>query len=165
MTDLTAFGTIPDTYRHHDRRVIPAEPLVLPGAILKWYYLAPQDESVPPDLDEAARQQITTEASGGHIVPDYGLGFAILHASHPLAYLIVGVWRANQELWQTLYIADREAGTSFVKADPGVTAPTLCVWELAPVWHERQAWIRYLRSARDEAAKRDYLADHLTGLV
>jgi len=22
--------------------------------------------------------------------------------------------------------------------------PTLCVWELVPVWHEQQAWVRFL---------------------
>jgi len=32
--------------------------------------------------------------------------------------------------------------------------PAFCVWELVPVWHEQQAWKRFLESARDEAAAR-----------
>ena len=31
---------------------------------------------------------------------------------------------------------------------------TYCVWELGPIWHERHAWVRYLLSQRNEAAKR-----------
>jgi hypothetical protein len=41
----------------------------------------------------------------------------------------------------------------------GVNLPTLCVWELAPVLREKEAWVRFLRSPRDEAAGRSWLAD------
>ena len=41
--------------------------------------------------------------------------------------------------------------------------PTFCVWELAPVWHEQQAWVRFLKSARDEAAAQAWLADCSAG--
>ena len=36
---------------------------------------------------------------------------------------------------------------------------TYCVWELGPVWHERNAWVRFIKSGRDEVAKRIYLSD------
>ena len=36
--------------------------------------------------------------------------------------------------------------------------PTFCVWELGAVWHEQQAWSRYLRSSRDESAEGDLRA-------
>ncbi len=39
--------------------------------------------------------------------------------------------------------------------------PTFCVWELAPVWHEQQAWVRFLKSARDEAAAQAWLGDSI----
>ena len=41
--------------------------------------------------------------------------------------------------------------------------PTFCVWELAPVWHEKQAWERFLDSARDEVAAETWLEDRYTG--
>lgn len=41
----------------------------------------------------------------------------------------------------------------------------ICVWELGAVLHEHQAWTRYLRSSRDEKAKRAYLNDQFTGSV
>jgi hypothetical protein len=39
------------------------------------------------------------------------------------------------------------------------------VWELGPVWHERNAWVRFLSSARDDAAKQAYLDDRFAGEV
>ena len=42
---------------------------------------------------------------------------------------------------------------------------TFCVWELAPVWHERHAWTRFLASHRNEEAKLAYINDRFSGLV
>lgn len=112
-----------------------------------------------------ARAWLADEAATGALGLGYGLGFVVLPASDPLSYLIVGVWRDHQELWETLYVRDPARGPGFERVQPGEDAPTLCVWELAPVWHEREAWVRYLRSARDAPAKRAYLADRLAGPV
>jgi len=49
--------------------------------------------------------------------------------------------------------------------DRGTHRPTFCVWELGAVWHEQQAWSRYLRSERDDAAKQTYLRDSYEGPV
>jgi hypothetical protein len=47
----------------------------------------------------------------------------------------------------------------------GIHRPTYCVWELGAVCHERDAWIRYLVSTRDEAARHAYLRDCYSGVV
>jgi len=39
------------------------------------------------------------------------------------------------------------------------------VWELAPVWHERHAWTRFLSSDRGDQAKLAYINDRFSGLV
>src|SRR6266566_1231239 len=39
------------------------------------------------------------------------------------------------------------------------TAPTFSVWVLGAVWHEQQAWTRYLYSQRDDPAKYAYAQD------
>ena len=43
--------------------------------------------------------------------------------------------------------------------------PTFCVWELGPVWHEQQAWIRFLRSERGPEDEQAYLEDSYHGVV
>src|SRR5260370_37373222 len=41
------------------------------------------------------------------------------------------------------------------------TAPTFSVWVLGALWHEQQAWTRYLYSQRDDPAKYAYAQDQL----
>lgn len=163
--DLAALGNVAPDYRHHDRVVAPGEPLALPGALLKWYALHRAETAVPEGFIRESRAFLHREATAGRLERGCGLGFAVLHYSDATAYLIVGAWRDNQELWETLYLRDLARDAGFRRALPGADAPTLCAWELAPVWHEREAWVRFLRSARDEAAKRAYLADRLAGMV
>jgi hypothetical protein len=163
--DLSAIGNVAPTYRHHDRFVTSGAPLILPGAFLKWYELRQVEARIPRDVVADARSVLTQDVSNGQLVFDYGLGFVVLHYSPPLAYLIVGSWRDNQEFWETLYVRNLTTDEPFTRVEPGTNAPTLCVWELAPVWHERQAWTRFLYSARDTPAKRSWVSDCLSGRV
>lgn len=163
--DLSSLGNVPLSYQHHDRLISAGAPLILPRAFLKWYELRHTGDSIPRDLAAEARSFLAQEVSAGRIDFDYGLGFVVLHYSPPLTYLIVGSWRSNQELWETLFITDLRQDEPFRRVVPGENAPTLCVWELAPVWHERQAWSRFLYSARDAPAKKTWMSDYLTGTV
>ena len=38
-----------------------------------------------------------------------------------------------------------------------------CGWELAPVWHEKETWKRFPKSARDETAAQVWLRDPYAG--
>jgi hypothetical protein len=163
---LDAFGNVPGAYQHETRVAAPLEPLALPGAICKWYHVHRRDEAIPDALDAAARALLVEMASGGDWNLSYGLNFALLHQSTTHAFLIAGVWRGHQELWERIYTYDLARGGPFVLAEPdGGAHPTACVWELGVICHERQAWQRYLFSARDMAAKRAWLADTYPGEV
>jgi len=147
-------------YRHAPKRVTPGEPLELPGALLKWYAVHPDDRPVPAELSRAARERLTAtppEASG--------LGFVILHrCGKDFYFLIVCTWRNSNEIWETVYYKDGEAMPDFLPFPrEGAHKPAFCVWELVPVWHEQQAWVRFLSSPRDEAAAEAWLADRFAG--
>ena len=45
----------------------------------------------------------------------------------------------------------------------GMHKPTYCVWELAPVWHEKESWERFLVSARDGVAAQAWQRDLYAG--
>ncbi len=62
-------------------------------------------------------------------------------------------------MWQSAYRRDGDDAFT-VRAGPGAVQ---CVWELGVTCHERLAWSRYLGSARDETAKRGYIADVIEG--
>lgn len=160
---LAGLGNVPVGYRHHERRVVAGAPLALPGALLKWSTVHRSGTVVPPEAEAAARAHVRAEAAAGRIERGHGLGFVVFHHSDTTAYLIVSTWYQTQELWQSLFVRDLAGEAGYRRVRPGFDWSTICVWELAPVWHERRAWVRYLASARDAAAKRTYLDDRMAG--
>jgi hypothetical protein len=148
------------SYRHAPKRVTPGEPIATDGALLKWYELHPADRPVPAELAERARGAVATAAAGAR-----GLGFVILHrCGGNFYFLIVCTWRNSNEVWQTVLYKDGDAMADFALFPrDGAHKPTLCVWELVPVWHEQGAWVRFLASPRDETAARAWLADRFAG--
>jgi hypothetical protein len=93
------------------------------------------------------------------------LGFVILHrCGESFYFLLVSTWRNENELWETVWAMDGERDQAFHPWPvEGTHRPTFCVWELAAVCHERTAWSAYLRSARDDAAKQEYLRSSYEG--
>ncbi|MBO2007519.1 hypothetical protein [Hymenobacter negativus] len=133
---------------------------MLPNAVLKWYGVYEASRLIPDAVTEMARQQLSTSPPEAQ-----GMGFAILHrCGESFYFLIVCTWRNSNELWQTVFYKDNDAATSFALFPRDVAhKPTLCVWELVPVWHEQQTWTRFLTSARDEPAAQLWLHDCFAG--
>ena len=77
------------------------------------------------------------------------LGFVILHrCGDGFYFLLACTWAGNNELWETVWAKD---GVGRRRLPPLAASarghhPTFCVWELGAVWHEQQAWSRFLRS-------------------
>jgi hypothetical protein len=122
---------------------------------------------VPIAVREMARAHLVDEAAAGRAELDGDLGFVVLHrCGGEFYFLMVCTWRGSNELWETVYAKPDDAADRFgVWPRQGRHVPTFCVWELGAVWHEQQAWVRFLSSARDDAAVAAYLTDQFTGLV
>lgn len=163
---LGNLGNVPASYVHEWRVAEPQEPLVLPNAVFKWYHVRREGATVPDTMDADARAVITDAMHDGMWNPAYGLNFALLHLSTTHAFLIAGVWRGHQELWERIYYKELAPSSPFKRTDMGgEDAPTACVWEQGVIFHERMAWHRYLFSERTEADKRAWLADTYAGQV
>jgi hypothetical protein len=149
-----------ESYQHGPKRATPAESIETNGAVLKWYRLHQEDAPVPDEIDRLARNYLAKT-----ILEAKGLGFVILHrCGSDFYFLIVSTWRGNNEVWETVYYKDGEAMTDFALwPRDGMHKPTYCVWELAPVWHEKESWERFLISARDAAAAEVWLRDLYAG--
>ena len=152
---------IDEGYRHAAKRVTNGEPLALAGATVKWYEVYPPDRPVPEAIKRLAR----TYLSQAPLEDLGGPGFVLLHrCGLDFYFLIVCTWRNSNELWETVFYKDGDAMTEFALFPrDGTHKPALCVWELVPVWHEQQAWVRFLTSSRDEAAAQLWLRDQFAG--
>lgn len=164
--DLSDLGNVPTAYRHEWRVATPQAPLIVPGAVFKWHHVHRDGVTVPEPLAAEARETITDAAASGAWDLSYGLNICQIHVSTAHAFLIPGVWRGHQELWQRPYVLDLAGGGPFSRIDTaGGAIPAACVWEFGVICHERMAWHSYLFSARDDAAKRTWLADTYAGRV
>lgn len=148
-------------YLHQDKYCTPELDIRAGGARLKWYDIAKRDEPVPDAIRIKARDYVEQLDAPGD------LGFVILHRCGASFYfLLVQTWRNDNELWESVYAKQDDDSPDFAPfPHPNVHRGTFCVWELGAVWAEQQAWIRYLRSSRDETAKRAYLECRFKGAV
>jgi hypothetical protein len=154
-------------YRHVTKAIRPGARITLGESALKWYDIAPADEHVPSDLHVLARGNLRAAADSGVLDLDDDLGFVILHrCAESFYFLLIATWRNDNELWETVWAKNGDGDAAF-RPWPldGTHRPTFCVWELGAVWHERQAWSRFLRSARGAAERGAYLADTYEGEV
>ena len=147
-------------YRHAPKHATPSDAIETSGAVLKWYAVHPEAQPVPNEITALARSFLLKTA-----IEAKGLGFVILHrCGNDFYFLIVSTWRGNNEVWETVFYKDGERMSDFALwPREGMHKPTFCVWELAPVWHEKEAWERFLLSSRDEAAGRAWLHDRYAG--
>lgn len=159
---LAADSGVDPAYRHGPKRVSPGRGLETEGSVLKWYHLHAEDHPVPETIDRLAR----THLLGGP-PRARGLGFVILHrCGGDFYFLIVCTWRGSNEIWQTVFYKDGERMAEFALwPREEEHKPTFCVWELGPVWHEQQAWRRFLWSARGPADARAWRESLLSGIV
>jgi hypothetical protein len=156
-------GQVSETYRHQPKVVTPGDDFVLASAQLKWYDIYPGAAS-DAAVGERARSFLRDETVAGRLAFDDDLGFIVLHRCGAAFYfLLVSVWRNDNELWEAVYACDE--GGDFAPVEGGHTRATYCVWELGAVCHEQRAWTRYLYSDRGPADRARWLADRLSGEV
>ena len=153
-------------YRHLTKAITPAPGIELGESSLKWYDIAPADEPVPGPIRALARGSLRGAVDSGAIALDDDLGFVILHrCGESFYFLLVSTWRNDNELWETVWAKDGDASGFHPWPLEGSHRPTFCVWELGAVWHEQQAWSRFLCSERDGEARDAYLRDSYAGEV
>jgi hypothetical protein len=147
-------------YRHAPKRVAPGKMLETSGGVLKWYAVCPEGRPVPDEMTQLARSYLLKTPLEAR-----GLGFVVLHrCGNDFYFSIVCTWRGSNEVWETVFYKDGDAMVDFALFPREKThKPTFCVWELAPVGHEQQTWVRFLKSARDEAAAQAWLGDRYAG--
>ncbi len=165
-SDLSALGAVSPDYQHVEKFVSVGDDLALPTAYLKWYDIRRREQTLPPTVNAESRAFLRAEFAVRRLRIDGRLGFVESHLCGTTLLLLVFTWNNENELWETTYSKDLSVPSTFAPFElrDGQHRATNCVWELAPIWHERQAWTRYLLSPRDDEAKRAYLADRYSGV-
>ena len=157
-------NVVPEGYAYYQKLVTPGKDIHLPRAYLKWYAIRHLDAKIAEELVEETRAFVAAEVERLKMQDE--LGFVLLHECRPTLLLMINTWRNTNEIWESTYAKDMTRAEGYRPiAYETSHGGTFCVWELGPVWHERQAWIRFLASKRDEAAKLAYVNDRFSGVV
>jgi hypothetical protein len=89
----------------------------------------------------------------------YGIAFVTIHQAEAFNQIIVDWWEYNNELRHRVFKAMPTSPTTF--KDITATGEAFCVWELAVICHERNAWIRHV--LQDVPNVDSYLEDVISG--
>ncbi len=162
---LARKGTIRADYRHHQRMARSTQPLILNECVLRWNEVYLEAAPISTELDRRARSCVAEAFTTGAVPVGEGLGFVVLHHSTASDYLLIGVWYQTQEMWEVLFVRDDDGDGDFRQVRTGEESSTMCVWEMAAVWHERELWTRYLFSAREIDDRRAWATDSWEAMV
>lgn len=162
---LKEYGNVvPGGYQYYAKQVTPRAELICAAAYFKWYDIYPSDVEITQTQSQEAREFVVVEATRLKLTHD--LGFVMLHHTPTALLLMINVWRNTNEIWEAAYFKRLDSKNGYHEIEfANNLRGTFCVWELAPVMHERHAWVRFLSSARDERAKQDYVSDRFNGLI
>lgn len=159
-------NVVPEGYQYYEKLVRPGEALHLSNAYLKWYDLYPPDVEITQEQVDESRAFLEAEVEAGRLKLESELGFVILHRAGTALLLLLTTWRNTNEMWESVFAKEAEQSEAYKPVTfEGSHRATYCVWELGAVWHERNAWVRFLSSRRDESAKLEYLNDKFSGRV
>ena len=90
-------------YRHYQKRITPSLEFEAPAIRLKWYDIGYREFPVSSDLHADARE-VVIEAVSTATPGTFGdVGFVVLHDCGEIVFLMLGTWRGNNELWQTIF--------------------------------------------------------------
>lgn len=153
----------------YERRKLMADPLLtVHGWQIKPYRIAYPDAKAETDVQAIDFAAILAQALPLNREAHYeGVGYAVLHKARDGCYLVMGRWYAGHNLMSDTF----EVGALSLQAKD--TRPSLerlsllgCVWELAVVAFEREAWIvSAMHSDNREEGIAAYLSCRTAGFV
>lgn len=134
------------------------------GWRLKVYGLAYERPAPEPGLVEAALHRATECLPMPAVAPDrYGLGFIGVHQGRGSNLAFVSWWENQNELFHRVFTSD--PATSLGLEPVGSTGLTACVWDLALIAFEREAWVGTMMAGPELRGPEGYLAARLAGTI
>ncbi|MEM9411314.1 MAG: hypothetical protein AAGA30_09390 [Planctomycetota bacterium] len=124
---------------------------------LKQYFIVGPNQQLKEKSLDLARQFLQQQPLWPQDLQS-GYGFMTLHFGEEANWLLLDLW-ADDILRHFLFMAAHESPDHFV---PGPDNGTMaCVWEMAILQHERDAWVKYRMTNPDAPDFHGYLQDVL----
>ena len=159
MNKIREVVQVSPAYRHYEKRVYGHGVIQPSNGRLKWYDITRGKQPIEQSIRELAQDFLVRQAAITSIPSAQELGFIFLHRCGSGFYFLgLCTWRGNNELWKTIFFLEADTMEDFALFPQDKThKDTFCVWELAVVSHETQAWTTYLLSGRTDRDADTYL--------
>ena len=145
---------------HAPRQIQPAGSLECRGWRLKLYGIRGRSRPVPAQLIEAAGKLAADYLPSPALTEDrYGVGFAICHDARDFDTVTLDWWERTNELRHLVFRSLGDSGSFTNITHSGEAA---CVWELAIIGFEREAWIDAVLKAERKNLD-EYLSRSMAG--
>ncbi|MCQ4084254.1 hypothetical protein NGB36_27675 [Streptomyces sp. RB6PN25] len=157
MTTNLRVGERPVEYSTRSVRTL--RPESLGGWTVKRYAVSSLRDAPPSEVLDFARLGVRMSLPEPCAdVPAHA--FSVVHEDEDGCYVVVGWWSRNRLILHTrTWIAGWDNLTAPVEAPAHATA---CIWEMAAMAHERDAWVRHVvRPERPDHAA--YLSSSIQG--
>jgi hypothetical protein len=163
MSNMCEALQVSPTYRHYDK-VIRCHGVIDPTiGSLKWYEINRSGQPIEQAIRDLARRFVSSKLASDGRPSAQELGFVLLHRCGEAFYFLgLCTWQGNNELWKTIYFLETDTMEDFaIFPQDEPHKDTFCVWELAVVSHETQAWTTYLISNRTDQDADTYLTTNI----
>jgi hypothetical protein len=130
------------------------------GWQIKLYSISAQNAFVSIDNIEQAKKYLDQWLSKSTVysLPTYKIATLILHEGKEGCFAILNWW-LDENMTQNYIYLKRQQDTVFeLVSDRGMS---VCVWEMAVLWHERNAWVKHVLMQHEQPNFIGYLADQL----
>lgn len=129
------------------------------GWQIKLYSISIKDEFVSQENIQKAKQHLDhwLSKSKAYDLDTYQIATLILHEGKEGCFAIINWWIDENMLQNFVYL--REDDSEFeLFSDNGMTT---CVWEMAVLWHERNAWVKHILMKNENPDFEAYLSEQL----
>lgn len=135
------------------------------GWYIKIYSISVRSEHVQTQVVESAKLRLTEwlQKSDQHPLENYKIATLILHEGKEGCFAIINWWVDESMLQHHVYLMDYARPSHFeLYADKDIIT---CVWEMAVLWHERNAWIENILKKNKNPDFEGYLNSQLNADV
>lgn len=132
------------------------------GWTLKVYGISYARERPRAEVVDAAKGFIARVLPEPALDGRHGIGFIVVHDGRDACWLLADWWRDEDTLYQQLYTAPLDRPSQFAPVEDG---PVACVWELAVLKFERDAWVEDILSHPESPDLAGYLQAQLNADV
>lgn len=121
------------------------------GWKIKLYSISSKHKLVDIQCIEQAKKQLPVWLMNSKLYPleTYKVATLILHEGREGCFAIINWWIDENMLQQFAYLATNDEPEIFrLYSDKGIIT---CVWEMAVLWFERNAWVDHVLNAPGDA--------------